>query len=236
MSFWFVVPAAGTGRRFGSPVPKQYLDLAGRKIIEHTLERLLALEPAGIAVAIDAGDTWWETLPLSRHPLVHRVAGGAERQDSVAGALEWLGQQCGTDEWVLVHDVARPCVTTADIVKLLERLAVDEVGGILAAPVSDTVKRADPDAGIEATEDRSSLWTAMTPQMFRLGVLRRAMAHCAREGVETTDEAMAVEQLGLRPRLVEGRRDNIKITTAEDMAIADTILRRQRQLKEERGQ
>ncbi len=125
-------------------------------------------------------------------------------------------------------------MTSADIGQLVERLAADEVGGILAAPVSDTIKRGDPDAGIEATEDRSRLWAAMTPQMFRLGVLLQAMAHCAREGIEPTDEAMAVEQLGLRPRLVEGRRDNIKITRAEDMAIAETILRRQ--LVEEREQ
>ena len=225
MNYWFVVPAAGTGRRFGSDIPKQYLEIAGKKVIERTLERLLSMAPAGVVVAINGSDRDWNTLPLSRHPLVHTVEGGAERPDSVRLALSFLEERLDPGDWVLVHDVARPCITVGDISRLLETLAEDDVGGILAAPVSDTIKRGDAAGGVEATEDRSRLWAAMTPQMFRFGLLVRALDHCAGQGVVPTDEAMAVELLGLRPRLVAGRGDNIKVTRPEDRAIAETILR-----------
>ena len=227
MNSWIIVPAAGVGKRFGGDIPKQYLDLAGKMVIEHTLERLLSLEPAGIVVAVSGEDNIWHRLPVSSHPLVRTVTGGEERSDSVRLALRSLANDVSDDQWVLVHDVARPCVTTADITNLADQLANAAVGGILAAPVSDTLKRSDGESKVVETVNRSGLWAAMTPQMFRYGVLLKALEECHRQGISPTDEAMAVEMLGLRPQLVEGRRDNIKITRREDMAIAETILRRQ---------
>ena len=228
MNLWIVVPAAGVGKRFGSAVPKQYLTLAGKLVIEHTLERLLALEPQACLVAISCEDRRWSTLGVSGLPGIRTVTGGAERADSVRLALAALQSQAGDDDWVLVHDVARPCVRVADIETLQARLAGSSVGGILAAPVSDTLKIGDVESGIESTADRSRFWAAMTPQMFRYGLLRRALEYCRDTQVNPTDEAMAVELLGYRPALVEGRRDNIKITRPEDMAMAATILAGQR--------
>ncbi len=224
MKIWFVVPAAGSGRRLGGDIPKQYLALAGKRVVEHTLERLLTLAPAGAVVAVSAGDTLWPTLAISRHPLVRTAAGGAERADSVANALALLAGEAAGDDWVLVHDVARPCVRVADIELLIQRLENSPVGGILAAPVSDTLKRVSATRAIEGTEDRSRLWAAMTPQMFRYGLLTRALAAALDQGSKPTDEAMAVELLGYSPLVVEGHRDNIKITRREDLAIAETIL------------
>ena len=225
MKFWFVVPAAGVGKRFGHALPKQYLELAGQRVIEHTLERLLALNPAGIAVAINGQDPLWKSLAISRHPLIRTVPGGEERADSVRLALLALASDLAADDWVLVHDVARPCITTGDLSHLIAELRSSEVGGLLAAPVSDTLKRIGNDGCSDGTADRSQFWAAMTPQMFRYGLLLKALRQCQQQQVTPTDEAMAVELLGLRPQLVTGRRDNIKITTREDMAIAETILR-----------
>ena len=228
MNLWIVVPAAGVGKRFGSAVPKQYLTLAGKLVIEHTLERLLALQPQALLVAISNEDRRWPMLGVSGLPGIRTVTGGAERADTVRLALAALQSQAVEDDWVLVHDVARPCVRVADIQALQARLAGSSVGGILAAPVSDTLKIDDGESGIEATADRNRFWAAMTPQMFRYGLLRRALEHCREAQVNPTDEAMAVELLGYRPALVEGRRDNIKITRPEDMAMAATILAGQR--------
>lgn len=225
MKFWFVVAAAGVGKRFGHELPKQYLELAGKKVIEHTLERLLALQPSGIAIAINEQDQLWPSLAISRHPLIRTVPGGAERADSVRSALQALKHDLAVDDWLLVHDVARPCITESDLSRLIAELACHEVGGLLAAPVSDTLKRIGADGCSDGTEDRAQFWAAMTPQMFRYGLLLDALIHCQQRQVIPTDEAMAIELLGLRPKLVVGRRDNIKITTQEDMAIAETILR-----------
>ena len=224
MKTWFLVPAAGTGSRFGGDIPKQYASLAGKTVIEHTLERLLSLNPDGIALALSPGDDRWAQLPLSRDGRIHPAQGGAERADSVAAGLALLSRWAGPDDWVLVHDVARPCVRPDDIASLMAQLGDSGVGGLLAAPVSDTLKSVSGDGRIKETVSRSGLWSAMTPQMFRFGVLSKSLDLARARGVLPTDEAMAVEAAGFVPRVVRGSRDNIKITLPEDIAIAEAIL------------
>ncbi|TFH84998.1 2-C-methyl-D-erythritol 4-phosphate cytidylyltransferase [Billgrantia azerbaijanica] len=225
---WLVVPAAGRGRRMGADRPKQYLDLAGRPLMVHTLARLHAAFPgARLVLCLDVADADFDPAWV---PFAHwrRVAGGAERVDSVANALAAIVDTASDDELVLVHDVARPCVTVDDLRRLHERLADDPVGGLLAAPVADTMKRDDGTGRVAATESRDGLWHALTPQGFRYGLLRRALAAARTRGVVVTDEASAVEALGLAPCLVAGRRDNLKITHPEDLALAERILAAQR--------
>jgi 2-C-methyl-D-erythritol 4-phosphate cytidylyltransferase len=225
MNAWFITPAAGVGRRFGGLVPKQYATIAGKTIVEHTLERLVALNPQGIVVPLSADDPWWGQLAIRHHALIHTVSGGAERADSVANALAYLDNRLAVDAWVLVHDIARPCVRGVEIQAMWAALETSAVGGILAAPVSDTLKVVDGAGAIVATQDRRQLWAAMTPQMFRFGLLQDALAEAQAQGVVVTDEAMAMELAGHRPQVVAGSRDNIKITQPEDIAIAETILR-----------
>jgi len=224
MSIWFVVPAAGVGSRFGGDLPKQYITLSGKTIIEHTLERLLAVKPSGIVVAISPEDELWHTLGVSRHPLVRSVTGGSERAHSVSHALAALAEQAADDDWVLVHDVARPCVRVDDILRLLDTLKESSVGGILAAPASDTIKVVTERCKVTKTLDRSVLWSAMTPQMFRYGLLTESLTQALLQKIIPTDEAMAVELAGFSPEVVPGCRDNIKITRQEDLAIAAAIL------------
>ncbi|KJS08152.1 MAG: hypothetical protein VR73_06745 [Gammaproteobacteria bacterium BRH_c0] len=224
MNHWWVVPAAGTGRRFGTDLAKQYQLLAGKPVIVHTLERLLAVDPVGIVLVLHSEDRHWSQLALARNPRIHVVAGGAERTDSVRAGLHFLEPRVEADDWVLVHDVARPCVAAGDIRSLMNSLGDDPVGGILAAPVSDTIKRVVNHRQIQGTEERSHLWAAMTPQMFRYGLLCRALDESQAAGLVATDESAAVESCGLAPRVVMGRRDNIKITRPEDIAIAGAIL------------
>jgi 2-C-methyl-D-erythritol 4-phosphate cytidylyltransferase len=225
--YWAVVPAAGVGKRMGTDVPKQYLSVLGKPVLQHTLERLLAVESlAGIAVALGAEDGYWADLPCATHPKIRRAPGGRERADSVLAGLDSLSGVAEPDDWVLVHDAARACLTPADVEKLMETLRDDPVGGILAVPVSDTLKRVEG-ADILETVDRSRIWRALTPQMFRYGLLRRALADAAANGQVVTDEARALELKGFRPRIVEGRPDNIKITRPEDLPLAAFFMERQ---------
>lgn len=223
-----VIPAAGVGKRFGAGMPKQYLMLAGRCIQQHTLDRLAAMpEISQLVVAVSAEDARAELLPYAQRERLHFVTGGAERMDSVLAGLHALRVRgAGDDDWVLVHDVARPLVRPVDVRRLLTTLADDPVGGILANPVRDTMKRGDAD-GIVATVPRDQLWHALTPQMFRLGLLARALEVALAEQAIVTDEASALERLGHRPRLVEGARDNLKITFPDDLALAEALLAEQ---------
>lgn len=223
--FWVVVPAAGVGRRLGSVIPKQYLDLAGRPVIEWTLGLFLA-DPciSGVWVALGAEDGFWSATVYADHPRVRRVEGGAERCHSVLNALEALAQEADPSDWVLVHDAARPCLRRSDLDRLIAELKDDPVGGILAVPVRDTMKGADADGRIGSTLDRSTLWHAYTPQMFRLGALRGALQDAIVSGDLVTDDASAMERIGLAPRLIEGHSDNIKITRAEDLPLARLYL------------
>lgn len=220
---WSVVPAAGMGRRFGGAIPKQYATLLGKPMARWSIERLLSVKRiAGCVVAIHPADHRWQQLHFDDPRLV-TVSGGAERADSVRLALAQLSPRAAAHDWVLVHDIARPCVRSDDIENLIQHLFDHAVGGVLAAPVADTIKRVSGNH-IVATEDRSHLWRALTPQMFRFGLLQKALRHCVDMGAVPTDEAAAVEALGYRPVAVEGRRDNIKVTQADDLVIAEAIL------------
>ncbi|MDX2463798.1 MAG: 2-C-methyl-D-erythritol 4-phosphate cytidylyltransferase [Porticoccus sp.] len=224
MNSWIVVPAAGVGHRFGGDIPKQYQQLLGKAVIEHTLERLLELENIQLVVAVGQTDTLWQKLPVFQNPRIQTTKGGEERADSVRLALEHIQGKAEQDDWVLVHDVARPCVRVQDIQNLMTTLANHKVGGVLATPVSDTLKRVLKQKDIASTEDRSKLWAAQTPQMFRYGLLSKSLQSAAQDQWQPTDESAAIERLGYTPQVVEGSRDNIKITRAEDMAIATAIM------------
>lgn len=217
--FWLVIPAAGIGARMAADRPKQYLQVAGRSILEHTLQRFLD-HPAlrGVVVSLAADDPYWPALAVASDPRIRRAAGGRERADSVLAGLETLKNEgAADDDWVLVHDAARPNLALEDLQRLLDSLADDPVGGLLAVPARDTLKRAGADGRVQETVDRSVIWQAYTPQMFRLGTLRQALAQALRAQVAITDEASAMEWSGLAPRLVEGRADNLKVTRPEDL-------------------
>lgn len=224
-SYWAVVPAAGVGSRMGAGVPKQYLRLAGLTVIEHTLHRLLQLPCIdAIVVALNSDDDRWRQLPVFADSRIEVTEGGAERADSVANALRFLSDRASPDDWVLVHDAARPCVRHADLQKLVSTLRDSPVGGILGAPVHDTLKSVTGDGAIEATRERAGLWRAFTPQMFRYQLLRQALTDAAAQGIRVTDEASALEAAGYVPHMVEGHSDNIKITTADDLHLAELLL------------
>ncbi|PMR73203.1 2-C-methyl-D-erythritol 4-phosphate cytidylyltransferase [Billgrantia endophytica] len=223
-TLWLVVPAAGRGRRMGAERPKQYLTLAGRPVMAHTLARLhQAFPTARLCLCLDPDDRFFDPAWV---PFTHwqRVSGGAERADSVGGALDALAGEAGVEDLVLVHDVARPCVTVEDLQRLVMALRQDAVGALLAAPAADTMKRDDGNGRVACTEPRQGLWHALTPQGFRYGLLCRALAAARHDGVAVTDEASAIEALGMAPRLVAGRRDNVKITHPEDLALAERVL------------
>ncbi len=229
---WAIVPAAGVGRRMGGVIPKQYLELAGRAVIEHSLD-LFANHPriSGIVVALGPQDDYWNTTAYAAHPKVTRAVGGAERCHSVLNALAALTGRADERDWVLVHDAARPCLRLEDLDRLIERLLEDAVGGLLAIPVRDTMKRANGGGKrIERTVDRTGLWHAYTPQMFRLGLLRHALEDALAANDLVTDDASAIERLGHAPRLIEGHADNIKITRAEDLPLAQFYLQQQRRI------
>ncbi|MDE1165964.1 MAG: 2-C-methyl-D-erythritol 4-phosphate cytidylyltransferase [Pseudomonas sp.] len=218
-AFWAVIPAAGVGARMAADRPKQYLQLGGRTILEHSLDCFLD-HPAlkGLVVSLAEDDPYWPSLASARDARIQRAAGGRERADSVLNALLYLNAHgAGDDDWVLVHDAARPNLARADLDKLLGELADDPVGGLLAVPARDTLKRADSQGRVRETIDRSTIWQAYTPQMFRLGALHRALADSLVADVAITDEASAIEWAGQAPRLIEGRSDNIKVTRPEDL-------------------
>ena len=229
--YWVVIPAAGSGSRMGGEVPKQYLSLAGKTVIEHTLQRFLDdVRIAGIVVAISPDDRHWHRLNLGDGPQLLTTPGGAERCHSVLAGLSRLEGLARADDWVLVHDAARPCLRGADIDRLIIELADHPVGGLLGLPVKDTMKRGGLDQDVVETVDRDGLWHALTPQMFRYSILVAALKAALEKQIIVTDEAQAVELNGATPRLVEGQADNIKITRPQDLALAELYL--QQQLKE----
>jgi len=222
---WAVVPAAGQGTRFGGEVPKQYLHAAGKPLIEHALSALLAHpRVAGAMVALAANDARWPGWTSLHGKPVLCCVGGGERADSVLAALEALPADVPADALVLVHDAARPNLATADLDRLIDAATAHPDGAILGAPVRDTLKRAAVEGTIVTTEPRDGLWRAFTPQAFRRDVLGNALRAARAAGVLVTDEAMAMERGGARPRLVEGREDNLKVTTPADLALADYLL------------
>ena len=231
--FWAIVPAAGRGERFASAAadatPKQYTMLLGRSVLEWSLLALLG-EPrihGIVAVLADGDERWPEVARRLNSTKLLTATGGAHRQDSVTNGLEFLASRAAPHDWVLVHDAARPCVSSADIRALVDALETDGAaalgGAVLAAPIVDTVKRAGSSA-IE-TVDRAGLWRALTPQVFGFADLRRALQETARAGAAVTDEAQAMERIGIRAALVPGSPFNIKVTRAEDLKTAADILK-----------
>ncbi len=225
---WLVIPAAGSGQRMQSSRPKQYLSLRGNLILDLAISRVIdTIELAGSVVAISADDPWWGETQASKDDRVTCCTGGRERADSVLAGLQALESRAGDNDWVLVHDAARPCLHPDDLNRLVSRLADHEVGGLLAAPVTDTLKKTGSGTqDVQETVDRSQLWRALTPQMFRYGTLKSALQASLSAGRPVTDEASAVEQSGYFPCIVEGRPDNIKVTVPADLALADFVLSR----------
>lgn len=223
-----MVPAAGRGARFGGDIPKQYMALAGKPVLLQTLERLSAhARIAGLVVAIAEDDRLWPGIAALSGKPVATVIGGDLRADSVLAGLQALPDGVGADDFVLVHDAARPCVRGDDISRLIE-LGIPAGGALLAAPLRDTLKRADQANRAVTTEPREMRWRALTPQLFRRGELVAALASANAAGIAVTDEAMAMELMGHQPLLVEGAESNIKVTTPDDLALAEFILARQR--------
>jgi 2-C-methyl-D-erythritol 4-phosphate cytidylyltransferase len=226
ITYGAVVPAAGSGRRFGAAIPKQYLTLHGATVLEHSLRLLLRVpQLQRIVVALAPDDERWRGLAVFEDPRIEVAEGGEERCHSVLNGLRHLGAEGAATEWVLVHDVARPCCPLEDIRRLIDQLARHPVGGLLAVPASDTIKRVDAARQIVETVDRSWLWQAQTPQLFRRQLLFDALSHCLGLGIVVTDEAQAVEALGWEAQVVEGSKRNIKITRPEDLALAEFFLR-----------
>ncbi len=226
---WVVIPAAGVGRRMSGSVPKQYLRLDGRTVLEWSLAVFLERSDiAGIAVAISADDQQFASLTVRHDQRIVATLGGTERADSVLNGLRALmaSHQPNDHDWVLVHDAARPCLHADDLQRLIAALQSDEVGGLLAVPLTDTLKAADSEQRVTATPPRDGLWRALTPQMFRFSLLKRALEQAS--GKTITDESAAIESLGLKPKLITGRSDNIKITLPEDVRYAEFILRQRR--------
>ena len=228
-----IVPAAGRGLRFGSPQPKQYLPLAGVPVLARTLQRLDDLGARAIAVGVAAQDPYWPELRLSLTTPLLTFTGGAERALTVLNGLATLTDQAAEDDLVFVHDAARPCVRGSDLRRLYEAALDAPDGALLARPVADTVKRGGAE-GITATIDRRDLWLAQTPQVFRFGRLQAALASAVAAQALVTDEASAIERMGGRPRLVAGHQDNIKITTPEDLVLAEIYLAWQKSQQEGR--
>ena len=226
LKFHAVIPAAGAGSRMGAEIPKQYLMLAGQTVLEHSLDVLLACERiATVVLVLSADDERWpEIMHRYKDSREKTVTGGAERCHSVLNGLEHLAGSAGVDDWVLVHDAARPCVSQQDIEMLMTRLEDHAVGSVLGVPVADTMKQVDSDSMILKTVERDGLWRALTPQMFRLVLLRDALQQAIASGVMVTDDASAMEMAGYRARMVEGQADNIKITRPADLQLAEFYL------------
>jgi 2-C-methyl-D-erythritol 4-phosphate cytidylyltransferase len=225
-----VVPAAGIGKRMQADCPKQYLQLSGKTIIEHTLTNLLEHHQVKrVIVVLNPNDTSFARLPIASHPRIEVVNGGQERCDSVLAGLNYLADD---EEWVLVHDAARPCLDKVDLTALLQLAEQGSVGGILATPVRDTMKRAidvktNAQNIVKQTESRENLWHALTPQFFRLSTLKKAINAANKQNATITDEASAIELSGEKVILVEGRASNIKITQPEDLLLAEFYLTQQ---------
>jgi 2-C-methyl-D-erythritol 4-phosphate cytidylyltransferase len=228
MRYFVVIPAAGSGRRFSASLPKQYAALGSSTVVEHSLSRFEE-DPdcAGIVVAVARDDALWPVIAARRSRLIETAEGGTERAHTVRNALRALATRARSDDWIMVHDAARPCFSSSDLQLLKRELASHPVGGLLAVPLADTLKRAlEPGAHahVDSTIDRNGLWRAATPQVFRCGVLLRAIEAALDAGRTPTDEAQAIEWSGQRPMLIAGRADNIKVTTADDLALAAAIL------------
>ena len=222
-----IVPAAGQGTRIGDAVPKQYIPIAGKPMMFHSIEALAAVSRIHtVCVVLSPLDNHWKGHDWSAlEPKVEPTfAGGLHRADTVANGLKYLEGRAAKDDWILVHDAARPCITPRLVEQFLDEVDEDSVGGLLAMPLADTMKSAGEQQRVAATIPRLNLWRAQTPQMFRYDLLRRGLE----KKPDATDESQAVESLGgFGPRLVQGENSNLKVTFAEDLFLAEMILKRQ---------
>jgi len=220
---WLIMPAAGSGSRMRQVLPKQYLNINQIPIIEHTINIFLAnpvIEQLMICLPVD--DLRFASMDVANNPRVATTSGGGSRAQSVLNGLNAL--TAADHDWVLVHDAARPCLSGQLLEQLIEQLRNDEVGGILAMPAKDTLKQSTSNQKIASTIDRSTIWQAQTPQMFRFGLLHSALSNAIKQGIEITDEASSLEAMGYQPKLVQGDARNIKITTPEDLELAEFLL------------
>ena len=224
--FVAIIPAAGVGQRMTKDIPKQYLQVAGKTLLEHSMQPLLQhAKLQQMIVAIAENDKHWQQLAISRHEKITKVYGGKLRQHSVFNALKFLAPHIKADAWVLVHDAARPCLLASELEQLLIAVSGHATGGILAVPVHDTLKYCSGDEQIQTTVSRSRLWQAYTPQMFRFGVLYRALQEAIADNRSITDEASAVEALAVPAAcVVQGQRSNIKVTQPQDLLLVEKLL------------
>ncbi len=224
--YWAIVPAAGVGSRMLQSTPKQYLKISNKTILDYTLEKLTSHQSIkGVAVAISKTDEYWPNHQSINNKTIITAEGGAERFQSVFNALKILSNECRPNDWVLVHDAARPCLSLDDISKLINKVKNDDIGGLLAVPVHDTMKRANSYGKILHTTERQYLWHALTPQMFRYNMLVDALQSAINSNTVITDEASALEAKGYQALLIEGSSSNIKITRPEDLALAEFYLK-----------
>ena len=234
---WVVIPASGVGSRMQSTIPKQYLSVQGKTVLEHTVGRFFDIpEVVGIIVVVSELDSYWSAVKnnlasnfKNKTARLYSTQGGSERSESVLNGLAFLSDVLSvkSEQWVMVHDAARPCVNVMDVMTLLKevRSNPDADGGILATPVKDTLKRARADGIVLETQARESLWQALTPQLFQLGALVESIQIAMKAGIAITDEASAMEFNHKQVQLVEGSSDNIKLTTPSDLKIIDFLLK-----------
>ncbi|MBX2869640.1 MAG: 2-C-methyl-D-erythritol 4-phosphate cytidylyltransferase [Acidiferrobacterales bacterium] len=225
---WAVVPAAGIGLRMGTELPKQYLELAGKSVIDHTISMLLAESRIDhVLVGIKSNDADWLQTEAHHHPRVAHFVGGQERAETVLNGIEAIlcDHNGSQDDWVLVHDAVRPCLSLFDLSKLIDFCMTSHRGAILGCPVVDTIKRVDAQTEVASTEDRSVLWRALTPQLFNLGALKEALEAGAARGIHCTDESQAMERLGHSVPMIAANPSNMKITEPADLRLAEFYLR-----------
>jgi 2-C-methyl-D-erythritol 4-phosphate cytidylyltransferase len=229
---WAIIPAAGSGQRLGNAVPKQYLRMLNVPVIQHAIEPFLQIRSLNkIVVVVAEHDQHWQQLPLAQHHKIVTANGAAARYQTVFNGLMAIDELAHENDWVLIHDAARPCIAYDDIMKLITGCQDDEVGGLLAAPIADTLKLSATNQRVMQTVPRDHLWRALTPQLFRYGTLFSALRYAINENIAITDEAMAIELLGLSPKIVPGRADNIKVTYPEDLRLAEFILQERKDKK-----
>lgn len=224
--FHIIIPAAGAGNRMASAIPKQYLPLNGKPIVSHSIQTFFACPRiASINLALSAEDFFWRSLTLDSHSrLVLHYTGGDTRAQTVLNTLEAMRPHVAKDDWILVHDAARPGLTAELLNRLLDTLEHDEVGGLLALPLADTLKLSSTEQRVEKTIPRENLWQAQTPQMFRFHLLQKALSSF--EG-SPTDEAQAIEALGLQPKLVVGSLRNMKVTYPQDLQLMEILMQKE---------
>lgn len=227
--YWVLVPAAGLGARMQTKTAKQYLQLCGKTVLDHTLTRLTTYARfEKVMVVTSADDDLWPTTSWHKHAKILNTNGGQNRAQSVLNGLNALQPLAKANDWVLVHDAARPCITHADLGLLITQVSAHAVGGVLGAPVRDTMKRTDEHNAVLRTENRANLWHAFTPQMFRFELLLKSLQSALEKSLTITDESSAIELTGAQPLLVEGRMDNIKITYPNDIALAEFYFQQQK--------